>query len=75
MLGVPVYLWDGTYVIQIAQVLFISEVTMEDEAGVGHRWEEGLEATWEAVREGEDGMLDIGDIIQAQRRRRRGLEL
>ncbi len=37
----------------------------------GHHWEGGVEATWEAVKVGADGKLQLDDILQSQRRLRK----
>ncbi len=44
---------------------------MEVDEERGQIWEEGLEATWEDITEGEDGALNLEKILYAQRHRRR----
>jgi hypothetical protein len=34
-------------------------------------WVSGVEATWEAVKERTDGTLELDEILEAQRRRKR----
>lgn len=36
-----------------------------------HRWELGVEATWEDVQEGADGRLKLDEIVSAERRNKR----
>eukprot|EP00730_Choanoeca_flexa_P012746 TRINITY_DN4577_c0_g1_i1.p1 TRINITY_DN4577_c0_g1~~TRINITY_DN4577_c0_g1_i1.p1 ORF type:complete len:400 (+),score=97.83 TRINITY_DN4577_c0_g1_i1:80-1279(+) len=41
------------------------------DADEGHRWELGVEATWEAVQERADGTLRIDEIVNADRQQHR----
>lgn len=41
---------------------------MEEEAG--HRWEGGVEATWEGVQVYADGTINVDALMEAQRRRK-----
>ena len=42
-------------------------------AAAGSAWEQGLDETWKAVHEADDGTLDQGDLLSAHRKRMRRL--
>ena len=42
-------------------------------AAAGSAWEQGLDETWKAVHEADDGTLDQGDMQSARRKRMRRL--